>query len=96
MDTQKQIEQHEAEIRRLKAAQNQCAHKWGEAYQDYDEVRVPVEENQPMGSDFFNPVIVGWRTERRPVWRRKCAHCGLMQTTTKTEAVIECHRPVFG
>lgn len=95
MDTQQKIEHYEAEIRRLKSAQGQCAHKWGDAYQDYDEKRVPIQENRPMGSDFFNPVTVGWETKRIPVWRRKCAVCGAKQTTTKTEPVIERHRPVF-
>lgn len=48
-----------------------------------------------MGSDFFNPVTVGWETKRIPVWRRKCKNCGVGQTTTKTEPVIERYRPVF-
>jgi len=95
MDTQKQIEQHQAEIQRLLAAQKQCFHTWGEAYQDYDEKLVPIQENRPMGSDFFNPVTIGWETQKIPVWRRKCKNCGVTQTTTKTEPVIQCHRPVF-
>lgn len=67
-------------MRRLKAAQAKCAHKWGDAYQDYDEERVPIQENRPMGSDYFNPVTTGWKSKRIPVWRRKCAECGAKQT----------------
>lgn len=95
MDIQQQIEHHEAEIRMLKDLQGHCVHEWGDAYQNYDEKRVAITENQPMGSDFFNPVTVGWETKRIPVWRRKCKNCGVGQTTTKTEPVIERYRPVF-
>ncbi|MBP7119253.1 hypothetical protein KBA63_04150 [Candidatus Woesebacteria bacterium] len=95
MDTQEQIEEYEEKIRQLRDIQTRCSHKWTDAYQDYEVSFFPITENRPMGSDYFNPVTIGFEEKRTPVWRRKCVSCGVKQTTTKTEPVIERHRPVF-
>lgn len=100
MNIQQEIDQREVEIHRLQCEirelerkQLSCRHKWGEAYQDYDQKVVPIQENRPRGSDYFNPVIVGWETKTFPVWRRKCSICGKTYATTETESVGV--RPVF-
>ncbi len=95
MDTQEQIEKLEVELLRLKSIQGRCNHKWGNTYKEYINKQVPIQENRPMGSDYFNPVTVGWEDQKISVWSRGCTICGLKQTTTKTEPVIEHHRPVF-
>lgn len=95
MDTHKRIKELEAEIKRLRGVQYLCAHKWGSPYRDYDEKAVPIQENRPMGSDFFNPVTVAWETKQIPVWRRKCQDCGKLQSTQKEEPVVERYKPCF-
>jgi len=95
MNTQERIEEMTAEIRRLKGEQSRCSHEWGDAHRDYMEEEVPVVENQPFPGHYFNPVTVGKRTEKVPVWRRTCRKCGKHQTTTNTETVTTAVRPVF-
>lgn len=89
---QQQIDQLLAQINGLRAQIDRCPHKWEPAYQDVAVKKVPRQENRPMGSDFFNPVTVGWDEVRTPVWRRKC---GKIETTTETKAVVTVHKPVF-
>lgn len=95
MDAQAEIEDHEAAIARLRRQQQDCQHVYGEPYRDVDKKMVPRQENRPMGSDFFNPVTVGFDEVETPVWRKKCTKCGLTQTTTKTEPIVTGHKPVF-
>jgi len=92
---QKEIDTLERKLYELKESQRRCNHTYGDSFKDYDSKRIPITENRPMGSDYFNPVTIGWRTEEIPVWRRKCTKCEHVQTTTNTKPVIEKHEPVF-
>ena len=95
MNVQQQIDKLNDAITILKKVQESCPHKWGEPYQDYKTTKTPIHENRPQGSDFFNPVLVGWKNEKSTVWKRECTNCGLLQETTHTEAVIARYKPVF-
>ena len=83
------------ELAMLERQQENCQHKFDDPYQDFDIKKIPIQENRPMGSDYFNSVTVGWKDKKIPVWRRKCSICGKIETTTNTEAVISHRKPVF-
>jgi ribosomal protein L11 methylase PrmA len=95
MNLQEQIDQAKAELKRLQEAQATCKHEFGHPYRDTENTVELDYENRPMGSDYFNPVVVGSHPVSKPVWRRKCNHCGMIQTTDKTEAVYTHHQPKF-
>ena len=93
MDIQTQIENTEKELSRLKREMLNCKHDFNEPFEDSYEKRVAIQENRPMGSDFFNPVTIGFKTELIPCWSRKCRKCGHKESTTKTQPIK--YKPVF-
>lgn len=95
MNLQQQIEKAKADLRRLEAAQQACEHDFGEPYRAVLLDRELIYENRPMGSDYFNPVVVGSRPTEKQVWKRTCQKCGLTETTDKVEPVVSGFRPKF-
>lgn len=93
MDIQAQIENKEKELSQLRQQILNCKHEFYEPFEDTYEKRIAIQENRPMGSDFFNPVTIGFKTELIPCWTRKCKKCGLKQSTEKTEPVK--YKPIF-
>lgn len=73
-----------------------CNHNWTKAIKSFREKTVFDYENKPMGSDYFNPIVIGSHKESYGVWERVCLTCGKVDVTTKEEPVIENYRPVFG
>ena len=94
---QDEIDETVAKLNGLVQRQNSCPHEWNEPYQATRQDRRPVQENQPRGSDFFNPVTVGFEDVSVPVWRKRCRLCGKTLETEKTEPVVEVKgvRPIF-
>lgn len=93
MNLNDQLLQKQKELAEIQRTINRCGHIWTEPYREQDGRMIPIQENRPMGSDFFNPVTVGWEPDRTLVWRRKCTTCGTVQTTIKVEATD--YKPVF-
>lgn len=95
MSIQDEIDSHTAQIKELKRQQDNCAHTFGEPF-EYDFVyKLPIVENRPMGSDYFNPTTVGWETLSNEKWKKVCSKCGKALTTSITEPVISGIKPVF-
>ena len=95
MNTQNKIDLLRQQLRDLEKAQAGCQHQFEEPFHTYDQKKEPIYENKPMGSDFFNPVLAGFKMIEISVWKRRCILCGFVQTTTRTEPIIQSHHPVF-
>lgn len=84
---EKEIEIRKRQIQYMREQQRQCQHQFGEILETFEIEKEPQYENEPKGSDFFNPVFIGMKDKKVKVYTRICEKCGLVQKTRKTNSV---------